>query len=248
MEKNCCKKRLHPNLAFGILLVIIGAVVLALNLTGLHPILLWWQIIVAAFGVVSVINRKYLFGIYLVFVAKFFSIPQLAIAFPETFSWVEPDFLKTYWALLVVVAGVFLVIHRLCCRNRCHSGIFEHHPSWGHSSTESRDGFIRRELVFSGIEEIFNEPIFRGADLKCVFGGAEIDLRQAALPEGDTYVRVKCVFGGLVLIVPESWNVEIRVNNVFGGAADSRVKHCETDKTRRLIISGECVFGGCEIK
>jgi predicted membrane protein len=73
-------------------------------------------------------------------------------------------------------------------------------------------------------------------------------LRSAELPEGDSIVRIKCVFGGVVLLVPETWYVDIRTSSIFGGAADSRLKNGATDKTRKLIIAGECVFGGCEIK
>ena len=247
--KNLKKHHQNSNLVFGIFLVVVGAIVLALNFgakgSDLRPILFSWQMLLFIFGLLFMINRKYLFGGFLIIVAGFFAIPPLAKVFPEMHAWVQPDFLKTYWAFLLVVAGAFVIIHRLCCRNSPWDGSFS---SWSKTSSENTDGFMKRETLFSGIEEIFQEPIFRGADLKCTFGGAEIDLRKAALPEGDTFVRIKCAFGGVVLVVPESWYVEIRTNSIFGGVTDSRIKNCEIDKTRRLVITGECAFGGCEIK
>ena len=253
METNKLKKRNQNSpLVFGVFLVIIGIVVLVLNFgakgANLTPIIFSWQMLVFIIGLLSAINRKYLFGVFLIILAIFFAIPPLSNVFPDTFLWVKPDFLKTYWALLLVVAGIFIVISRLYCRNNSHcGGKFSSHNYSRNVSSGTSDGFIQREVVFSGVDEIFNEPIFTGAKLKCTFGGVEIDLRQAALPEGDTVVNMKCTFGGVVLHVPESWYVEFHTNCVFGGATDSRIKN-GTDKTHRLIIAGECVFGGCEIQ
>jgi predicted membrane protein len=248
MEKKFHKHHQRQPLAFAILLVIIGVVILALNFSAkgssMRHILFSWQMVVLVVGFITALNRKYLLGIYLILVAHFFAMPSLAKVFPETLSWVEPDFLKTYWALLLVVAGIFIIIQRISNKKRAWNNCLNPH----FTSSENKDGFIRREIVFSGTKEIFSEPVFQGAKIKCTFGGAEIDLRKTSLPEGDTFVRVKCTFGGLVLIVPESWDVDFQINNVFGGSADSRVKNCEIDTTRRLVITGECVFGGCEIK
>ena len=252
MEKNHSKKhRKNSPLAFGIFLIIIGVVVLALNFgakgVNLTPIIFSWQMLIFIIGLFHIINRKYLFGTFLTILAVFFAIPPLSVVFPETFSWVPDDFLKTYWALLLVIAGAFVIIHRLCCRSSHHCGSFDSGKYSRSFSSSTSDGFIKREVVFSGVDEVFNEPVFTGADLKCTFGGVEIDLRQATLPEGDTVINMKCTFGGVVLHVPESWYVEFQANCIVGGASDSRTKN-GTDKTHRLIIAGECVFGGCEIK
>ncbi|GHV34166.1 hypothetical protein FACS1894178_1140 [Bacteroidia bacterium] len=75
-----------------------------------------------------------------------------------------------------------------------------------------------------------------------------MDLRNTTLAEGETYIRMKSVFGGVVLLVPEQWHIEIRTKSIFGGVSDSRMKNGEQDTACKLIIVGENIFGGCEIK
>ncbi|MDR1543207.1 MAG: cell wall-active antibiotics response protein [Prevotellaceae bacterium] len=251
--KKCDCKKQNSNSAFGILLVVVGSVVLALNFSAkgadLRPILFSWQMLLFLFGLFFAVKRQVLKGLFIMLVAAFFVMPPLAKVFPETLSWVQPDFLKTYWALLLVVAGVFIIILRnFCKKDCCHSGSFGKYDGFGQSTLENADGFLFREVLFSGIDEIFSEPIFKGGDFKCTFGGINLDLRQTELSDGDTIVRIKCTCGGVVLLVPDSWHVEIRISNIFGGTTDSRLKNSAADKSKKLIITGDCLFGGCEIK
>jgi predicted membrane protein len=83
--------------------------------------------------------------------------------------------------------------------------------------------------------------------LKAVFGGIELDLRKAYLPEGDTYLNIEAVFGGISLFVPDNWLLEERVESVCGGVDDSRHFRTQTDTSRKLIINGSVVFSGIEI-
>jgi predicted membrane protein len=74
---------------------------------------------------------------------------------------------------------------------------------------------------------------------------------KAKLAPGDNYIDVFCLFGGMKLIVPEGWNVKIRVMSLFGGFSDKhRFKSPEsaTEKESQLIIKGTVIFGGGEIK
>lgn len=253
MKNDNLKKRSRsPRFGFGLLLVITGIIVLALNFSArgadLRPILFSWQMLIFVLGLLFMIYTSRLSGAYLIIAAVFFAIPPLAGVFPDTFSWVQPDFLKTYWALLLVIAGIFVIIRR-SCRQKQHWDTADLSSDWYRKYTYSGNGngFICREIIFSGMDEIFNEPVFKGADLHCIFGGINLDLRQSTLPEGDTAVNVECVFGGVALLVPESWNVILRTDNIIGGASDSRIKNGE-DTARRVIITGNCVFGGLEIK
>ncbi|MDR0811699.1 MAG: hypothetical protein LBN23_05445, partial [Paludibacter sp.] len=96
MEKNNLKNRHSQSpLIFGILLVVLGAIVLALNFgargADLRPILFSWQMLGFIIGLLFLVNRKILQGIFVIIVAVFFAIPPLAAVFPETFAWIHPD-------------------------------------------------------------------------------------------------------------------------------------------------------------
>lgn len=89
----------------------------------------------------------------------------------------------------------------------------------------------------------------RQTDVLTVFGGAELDLRDAVLPEREISMRVRCVFGGVELTVPPEMHVTDSGSAIFGGrdictdspeslAPDAPVLH----------ITGHCVFGGLEVR
>ena len=76
----------------------------------------------------------------------------------------------------------------------------------------------------------------------------ELDLRRTSLAEGDTFLYVKAVFGGVEITAPDNWDIEIHSKGFVGGVSDSRVKNIEKDHTKKLIIIAQSTFGGIEIK
>lgn len=114
---------------------------------------------------------------------------------------------------------------------------------------EGTDGIYVRNVVFGGNEDIFLEPVFRGGKIDVVFGGVELDLRRASLPEGDTHLHIQAVFGGVKLYLPDDWMVVSKIDAVLGGVENKHFsKTVQSDASRRLILSGEVIFGGCEIR
>lgn len=80
----------------------------------------------------------------------------------------------------------------------------------------------------------------------CVFGGAELDLREAVLPGREITMHVTCVFGGAEIIVPPDWRVIDTGSAIFGG----REVHGDDDSgpdSPLLRLTGTCVFGGIEV-
>jgi hypothetical protein len=58
---------------------------------------------------------------------------------------------------------------------------------------------------------------FRGGSSICWHGGQVIDLRGAALAQEGAHLDARCVYGGLQVIVPETWRVTRRA-----GASEAR--------------------------
>lgn len=85
---------------------------------------------------------------------------------------------------------------------------------------------------------------FRGGRCLTWYGGGVIDLRGATLDPAGATVRVRCLFGGGQLVVPEGWDVRLRVLPIFGGCADSRPRVERGPDAPRLTIEGLTVFGG----
>jgi predicted membrane protein len=243
-----CRHR--TGFVFGIVLILAGLLFFLFNAnmikSDLKPLVFSWQMLIIVIGFCYSCKRLFLWGLFVLIAGVFFIIPKLALAFPETFAWVKSDFISVYWSLLIVLAGLLLIVHRWIYRHR-HP--FDFSTSIGKAaSTCNKNGLYERTVVFGGAEEIFLEPVFKGGKIEAVFGGVQLDLRKTTLPEGISHLEVNSVFGGVTLIVPRSWKIELQIDSVFGGASDSRRQNeTETDETRKLVVSGGCVFGGCDI-
>lgn len=116
-------------------------------------------------------------------------------------------------------------------------------------SSVSGAGRIEYSAVFGGSHEKISVKDFRGGEISCVFGGAELDFSEAQLAEGVHTLEVNSVFGGVVLYIPVDWCVELRQSEVFGHFCDNRPKPpFEVDEKRMLILEVTSVFGGGEVK
>ena len=117
------------------------------------------------------------------------------------------------------------------------------------NGTKSFEGeFIDSTCVFSGAKRVVLSKNFKGGDITCFMGGAEVDLSQADI-QGKAIIDATAVFGGIKLIVPSNWDVKIENHAAFGNVEDKRsMQTLNADSSKQLIIDGTAVFGGIEIK
>lgn len=93
----------------------------------------------------------------------------------------------------------------------------------------------------------FDDREFSGCRVDAVFGGADLDLRNAKVKD-EAIVRASAVFGGIIIYVPEDVKVEVASSAIFGGTSDKRKKSANTKSSKTLYIDATCVFGGVEIR
>lgn len=99
--------------------------------------------------------------------------------------------------------------------------------------------------IFDGEDLTNRSTAFRGGTTICWYGGQRLDLREATLAAEGATLRARCVFGGLQVLVPETWRVEVRSLPVFGGV-DDRSAGADGEGPV-LTIDALCVFGGVSI-
>lgn len=245
-EKDVSKDVKRGTLFLSIVLIAAGFLIMAFNLGWLTPdlksILLSWPMIFILLAIFSVGKREYLHGVLFFLLACFFLLPRLTLAFPESLSWVDHNFTTKYWPVWLIFAGLFIVIKLFFGKN--------HLPfSKKKNSANHEDGYIDIDMVFNGTESIVLDPVFKGGEIDLVFGGVTLDLRHTALAEGVTTLDIDAIFGGVTLLLPINWNVVTRVDSVMGGVTDKRfVGSSVVDSERQLLIKGDFVFAGLEIK
>jgi Domain of unknown function (DUF1707)/Cell wall-active antibiotics response 4TMS YvqF len=82
-----------------------------------------------------------------------------------------------------------------------------------------------------------------------VFGGADLDLRDAILPGREVTIRAVCVFGGMSITVPPEMRVVDSGVAVCGGRdIDSETAESMRPEAPLLRVTGACVFGGMAVK
>jgi len=241
-------------LSWGIVMIAAGGL-LCLQFTGLLPnslyqLLICWQSIFLAIGLAKLIQGEFRNSLI------FFAIGIVA----NYHRWVEfigtllpgcmphgKEINAIFWSVLFVGVGLILIFTKPRHNNhfKAEGGFAAKH---GHiEQNVDTDGRIDYNFCFSGSEQVFMEPVFRGGNIKATCGGIMLDLRHTTLPEGDTTLNIDATCGGFTLKVPSDWKVVNQCSFVLGGITDKRFA-VEMDNTRRLIITGRCVMGGGSIE
>ncbi|MFT3751486.1 MAG: DUF5668 domain-containing protein [Paludibacter sp.] len=257
--KNSFRSGYTKGLGFGLILMLIGIVFLGFNF-GLIPeqfrhVIISWPMLLIVIGLGNFLKRHVFSGTILMLIGGFFLIPRFVEAFPAWFPGfnVNGNFAHIYWPLLLIAAGILIVTGKIFGPkwgfnewNHTHDQRYRHHRHDDYSQWNT-NGFSKNSVFGSG-EHIVLDPEFKGGEMNAVFGGITLDLRRTSLPEGETRLDVNAVFGGITIFVPSDWFVETHLDAVFGGFKDNRLPKEPLDKTRKLIITGSCVFGGGELR
>src|ERR1700735_4052989 len=86
-------------------------------------------------------------------------------------------------------------------------------------------------------------------DILAVFGGVELDLREATLPGNQITINAKCVFGGVEIVVPPEMRIVDSGTAIFGGREISGDSAESAGPDAPVLhVTGSCVFGGIEVK
>jgi hypothetical protein len=102
--------------------------------------------------------------------------------------------------------------------------------------------------IFGGVKKVVTSKNFKGGDIVCFMGGAEINLSQADI-QGPATIELFQAFGGTKLVVPPHWEVKSEAIAIFAGIEDKRPPQPGVfDPTKVLILKGTTIFGGIEIK
>jgi predicted membrane protein len=247
----------HKGLGFGLVLMLIGIVFLGFNF-GLIPgslksVIISWQMLLIGIGVINLFRQHFISGVILLFVGGFFLTPKLVPS-------LDGQFITIYWPLLLIAAGVLILISQILkpthfneywnrkSKNHAYYHHHHHYRDNNYSKWQGNSEGFSENSVFANGEHIVLDPEFKGGDINAVFGGIKLDLRKTSLPVGETFLEVNAVFGGITIFVPDDWYVETHLDSIFGGFKDSRILKEPLDTTKKLIITGSCVFGGGELR
>ncbi|MFO7790614.1 MAG: LiaF-related protein [Bacteroidales bacterium] len=221
----------------GLVLIGAGIIWLGSNLGFVDPVvkeyIISWQALLIALGIMGLFGGRHnlWISIALIFTGGLFMYAK--------FNDMPVEASLVFWPGILILAGIAFLT-KIGDIKKLRKEMMQH----------SVNGDVLNDTnIFGGNKFNVTSKHFRGGQISCVFGGSEIDLTNAELDEGEQKLDVSCVFGGTKLVVPADWDVVIEVTGILGGFTDKRhiVDNGRIDYSRRLRITGACVFGGGEI-
>ncbi|HEY3271167.1 MAG TPA: LiaF domain-containing protein [Geothrix sp.] len=221
-----------PKLVVGVAIIVAG-LVLTLDNLGLieaHTILKLWPLVLVAIGAAKIRQDRggsSLGGWFLV----------LGGAFLLLFTFGHGHLADALGPMLVVAVGILIVVKAL----KQNRGV---PPELARS-----EDFLQGTAIFGGFKRRVSTQTFKGGELTAIFGGYEVDLRQAVLENGQARIDVFVLFGGGEIRVPEGWEISNRATAIAGALNDS-THHgpASPDSRPRLVVTGLILFGGTEVK
>ena len=139
---------------------------------------------------------------------------------------------KIFWPVVLIAVGL-MVVFSIGSGNR---------KKYEKSTRDSSDN--EKIAIFYG-EESRVKGDYTGGSATAIFGGVDLDLRQAKIKDG-AVIEVFVLFGGVDIIAPNDVVVKNEATAIFGGIDDKTNPGAKAKKT--LYIRGECFFGGIELK
>jgi predicted membrane protein len=221
-------------LVWGALIVAAGVALLLdhMGLIVIGSLFRFWPMIPVFFGVGHLFTRSHrAWGVILIAVGVIFQLKNLGIT---RFGFAD------LWPIAIIAVGLVLM----------WGALKPPVASTGSSDSSSTEMF-NAVAIFSGCERRVKSQNFKGGRATSIFGGVELDLRDAKIEGDEATIEVNCIFGGAEIRVPDSWNVHSKSIPVLGGYSDkTRISSAEDaagGKRKTLIITGVVVFGGVEI-
>ncbi len=211
----------------GLLVVLVGLILL-LDTTGVAPTQSLLQFAPSLFVLV---------GIWALVGSRFRNLVGPVVLIGVAVAWqlvaldvVSVDRMVDFWPLLVIVLGLSIVLGQ-----------------YRSSAAEVEGAHTSTFAAFGGVEKRNTSQQFRGADLTAMFGGAELDLRDATVGERPARINAVALFGGVDIIVPREWNVQLDVLPILAGAADDRARTDDIRDEVDLVVTGFAAFGGIAV-
>ena len=226
------KKNFLVRAFFGVTIVALGGILLLRNLEIIKfdSWNVFWGTVWAAglvlAGLVTIVSsRKLLTRAWgLLLMAAGVSIGLNAYGVIDVSIW------KLFWPVILIAVGLMMVFS-IGSANRKRAE---------ESGTDDNE----KVAIFYG-EQSRVRGDYTGGSATAIFGGVDLDLRQANIKDG-AIIDVFTFCGGININLPDDVIVKNEVRGVLGGSDDKTVPKPSAKKT--IYLRGECVLGGLEIK
>ncbi|MBS3793176.1 MAG: DUF5668 domain-containing protein [Candidatus Bipolaricaulota bacterium] len=138
----------------------------------------------------------------------------------------------SFWPVILILAGTWFLFRG------------------GKEPTVVDKDSLNLVALFSGNSSKVVSQSFKGGSSVSIFGGSEVNLRNAKITGGGAKFDVFAMFGGAEITVPEDWEIVIKGLPIFGGMDDKTSAPQREDEVDppTLVMNYLALFGGVEVK
>lgn len=219
----------------GIIIILFGVGTLfqQLGLFNLGDIIsIWWPLILIGAGIsqLSKAPVSKTSGITLVVIGVLFQLKRFDI--------ITVSLMRFFWPAIIIAIGVSMLVPKTKKK--------ENHEF---SKSEIDEDVVDNLALFSGVKTRNISKNFRGGSLVAIFGGIDLDLRDAYILNEGARLDITAAFGGVNIIVPPEWKVVVKGIPIFGGWSNkTRGKNYVNPEAPVLTLQCFVAFGGVDIK
>lgn len=252
---------------WGLVLIVLGAI-LGINALGIAHINIffsgWWTLFIIVPCLISLFTEERKGGALAGLIIGILLLLACQGIVPFSLMW------KLLLPIALVIAGLVVIVHGMengDVSDRIREARRKHSSARHHKTSHIAEGEVVSEekedrgddsddeddvehqsywSTFSDQKIDYDGKEFTGCRLDAVFGGVDLDLREAKIKH-EAIIRASSVFGGITIRVPSNVKVEIASSAVFGGINDKRADK-NKDAAKTLFVDATSVFGGVEIR
>jgi len=234
-KQHQCRRSLSGGL-LGLLVIVIGVLWLLsrMGIVAIASVWHYWPSIIIVVGLGNLLQRGVGVShrIFALMVISAGAALQL-----HTLGWIHLHW-DYVWPAVIIIVGAWIAFKSIFGgRNR---------PRKNKGLPDLPQDFV----LFGGREVRITTDDWEGGEATAVFGGYDIDLRNAEMHGNEVTLDARAVFGGVDIKVPDHWAVEIKGAPIMGAFEDkTRAPRPEPGaEPKKLIVSGIAIFGGVEVK
>jgi len=116
-------------------------------------------------------------------------------------------------------------------------------PSYGDDTSD----VFAAVAAMGGAEVTNRSDSFRAGSGTVVLGGMAIDLTEADIPHSAT-LELTAVAGGIDVVVPPTWRVEMTASAFAGGSENATDPDAVPADAALLVIDARACFGGINVR
>jgi len=205
----------------------------------------FWPVILVVFGVARICESRAQSSLHKIWGGVLVGAGLLLLLDNLNLFTLEANFV---WPLVMIGFGfVMLMKAKYRQRARVFSGVAG--PAASAESFADTSHSSSLAAVFSGGKRRITTPDFRGIDVLALFGGFEVDLRGSRIEIDQALIDVNAMFGGVKIMVPDNWTVNVKGFGLFGAFEDKTIPpRVEPNvKPQVLEVTGVSIFGGAVV-